>query len=233
MHDATPETIHLKDYKPFGWIIDDVHLTFRLHPTATRVISRIRFRPDYNVHHRPFFLHGEGLKHISIKVDGHKVEPLEVPGGIEVDVPEAPFNWEAEVEINPSANTALEGLYISNGMYCTQCEAEGFRKITWYPDRPDVMAKFTVRIEGNATDTPVMLSNGNGLYQETDGTQDPMPQTVIYQDPWPKPAYLFALVAGDLIEHADSFTTRSGREVSLSIWVRSGDEDKCAFGMRR
>ena len=231
MRDASPQTIYLKDYKPFGWIIDDVHLTFRLHPTATRVISRIRFRPDYDVHHRPFFLHGEELKHISIKVDGHEVEPTHVDGGIEVDVPHAPFNWEAEVEINPSANTALEGLYMSNGMYCTQCEAEGFRKITWYPDRPDVMAQFTVRIESTAEHTPVMLSNGNGLYYSQDSTQPEGPNVSIYQDPWPKPSYLFALVAGDLIAHEDKFTTMSGKEVNLAIWVRPGDEDKCAFGM--
>ncbi|SFL93791.1 aminopeptidase N [Shimia aestuarii] len=231
MPDASPQTIYLKDYKPFGWIIDDVHLTFRLHPTATRVISRIRFRPDHDVHDRPFFLHGEDLKTISIRVDGHEPTIYEQSGGITVDVPDAPFNWEAEVEINPSANTALEGLYMSNGMYCTQCEAEGFRKITWYPDRPDVMAKFTVRIESDAEHTPVMLSNGNGLYYEQDSTKTPAPNVTIYQDPWPKPAYLFALVAGDLVAHEDSFTTVSGKEVHLAIWVRPGDEHKCAFGM--
>lgn len=231
MKDAAPKTIYLKDYTPFGWIIDDVHLTFRLHPTATRVISRIRFRPDYAVHHRPFMLHGEGLKHISAKVDGHDAVITEVDGGIEVDVPHAPFNWEAEVEINPEANTALEGLYMSNGMYCTQCEAEGFRKITWYPDRPDVVAQFTVRIESDAEHTPVMLSNGNGLYYSQDNTMSLAPNVSIYQDPWPKPAYLFALVAGDLVAHEDKFTTMSGREVDLAIYVRPGDEHKCAFGM--
>lgn len=231
MKDAAPKTIYLKDYTPFGWIIDDVHLTFRLHPTATRVISRIRFRPDYDVYHRPFMLHGEGLKHISAKVDGHDAVITEVDGGIEVDVPHAPFNWEAEVEISPEANTALEGLYMSNGMYCTQCEAEGFRKITWYPDRPDVMAQFTVRIESDAEHTPVMLSNGNGLYYSQDNTISPAPNVSIYQDPWPKPAYLFALVAGDLVAHEDKFTTMSGREVDLAIYVRPGDEHKCAFGM--
>jgi len=231
MTNAAPKTIYLKDYAPFGWIIDDVHLTVRLHPTATRVISRIRVRPDYDVPSRPFMLHGEGLTHISAKVDGHDAVITEVDGGIEVDVPHAPFNWEAEVEINPEANTALEGLYMSNGMYCTQCEAEGFRKITWYPDRPDVMAQFTVRIESDADHTPVMLSNGNGLYYAQDNTQSPAPNVSIYQDPWPKPAYLFALVAGDLVAHEDKFTTMSGREVDLAIYVRPGDEHKCAFGM--
>ncbi|MGR3714667.1 MAG: aminopeptidase N [Shimia sp.] len=231
MQDAAPKTIYLKDYTPFGWIIDDVHLTFRLHPTATRVISRIRFRPNPETTDRTFFLHGEALKPISAKVDGHEVALRNVDGGIEADVPNAPFNWEAEVEINPEANTALEGLYMSGGMYCTQCEAEGFRKITWYPDRPDVMAKFTVRIESDAEHTPVMLSNGDGLFYEQDSTQTPAPNVSIYQDPWPKPAYLFALVAGDLVAHEDSFTTMSGRKVDLAIWVRPGDEHKCAFGM--
>ncbi|MGR3635059.1 MAG: aminopeptidase N, partial [Shimia sp.] len=231
MQDAAPKTIFLKDYTPFGWIIDDVHLTFRLHPSATRVISRIRFRPNPDATDRSFFLHGEALKPISAKVDGHEVALRQVDGGIEADVPDAPFNWEAEVEINPEANTALEGLYMSGGMYCTQCEAEGFRKITWYPDRPDVMAQFTVRIESDADHTPVMLSNGNGLYYHQDGTQTPAPNVSIYQDPWPKPAYLFALVAGDLVAHEDTFTTMSGRDVDLAIYVRRGDEHKCAFGM--
>ncbi|MDP5334401.1 MAG: aminopeptidase N, partial [Paracoccaceae bacterium] len=110
--------------------------------------------------------------------------------------------------------------YQSSGMYCTQCEAEGFRKITYYPDRPDVMSVFTVRIEGAE---PVKLSNGNPV-AEGEGWAE-------WHDPWPKPAYLFALVAGDLVAHADRFTTASGRDVALNIWVRPGDEDKCAFGM--
>ena len=131
------------------------------------------------------------------------------------------FVWEAEVEISPVDNTALEGLYMSNGMYCTQCEAEGFRKITFYPDRPDVMAVFSVRIEG---DLPVLLSNGNPVAQGEGWAE--------WHDPWPKPAYLFALVAGDLVAHPGAFTTMSGKDVSLNIYVRPGpDEDKCAFGM--
>ncbi|MDZ4135847.1 MAG: aminopeptidase N, partial [Paracoccaceae bacterium] len=123
---------------------------------------------------------------------------------------------DTEVEIFPATNTALEGLYMSNGMYCTQCEAEGFRKITFYPDRPDVMSVFSVRIDA---DLPVLLSNGNpsGAGQ--------------WHDPWPKPAYLFALVAGDLVAHSAAFRTVSGREVALHIWVRPGDEDKCAYAM--
>ncbi|WP_422050378.1 aminopeptidase N [Shimia sp.] len=223
MKDAAPQTIYLKDYTPFGFIVDSVALTFRLHPTATRVLSKIRFRPNPDATDSRFFLHGEQLKLISAKVDGTEITPRTVEGGIEADVPNAPFTWEAEVEINPQANTALEGLYMSNGMYCTQCEAEGFRKITYYPDRPDVMSTFDVRIEADGDNTPVMLSNGNGAESGAGFAN--------WTDPWPKPAYLFALVAGDLIAHEDSFTTMSGKPVKLAIWVRPGDEHKCAFGM--
>ncbi|WP_320177860.1 aminopeptidase N [Roseovarius pacificus] len=220
MKDAAPQTIYLSDYTPPAFLIDTVHLTFRLHPEKTRVISRIEFRPNPATQSRAFFLHGEGLTLIRASIDGQPVTPDMVQGGLRCDVPDAPFVWEAEVEIAPAQNTALEGLYMSNGMYCTQCEAEGFRKITYYPDRPDVMATFTVRIEG---DMPVMLSNGDPVEQGGGGA--------VWHDPWPKPAYLFALVAGDLVNHPGAFTTRSGREVELNIWVRPGDEGKCAFAM--
>ncbi|MGJ8610721.1 MAG: aminopeptidase N, partial [Octadecabacter sp.] len=220
MTDATPQTIYLKDYRPFAYHVDDVHLTFRLSPDATRVISRISFRPNADFP-GVFFLHGQDVKLISAKIDGVAVSPTVTPDGLTCDVPDAPFVWEAEVEIAPAANTALEGLYVSNGMYCTQCEAEGFRKITFYPDRPDVMSVFTVRVE---SDLPVMLSNGNPTARGAGWAE--------WHDPWPKPAYLFALVAGDLAAHAGSFTTMSGKDVALNIYVRPGaDEDKCAFGM--
>ncbi|MDO6520086.1 aminopeptidase N [Shimia thalassica] len=221
MRDAAPTTIFLKDYTPFGFIIDGVELTFRLAPKATRVLSRIKFRPNPDATDKRFFLHGENLTLISAAIDGKSADVRDVDGGIEADVPDAPFVWEAEVEINPQDNTALEGLYMSNGMYCTQCEAEGFRKITYYPDRPDVMAAFEVTIEGNEK---VLLSNGNPLSQSQGFAK--------WQDPWPKPAYLFALVAGDLLNHPGTFTTKSGRQVDLNIWVRPGDENKCAFGMQ-
>ena len=221
MKDSAQETIYLKDYTPFGYVIDSVALEFDLHPTATRVTSRIAFAPNPAAKDKRFFLHGEDLTLISAKIDGAEVTPRAVDGGIELDVPEGPFLWEAEVEISPETNTALEGLYMSGGMYCTQCEAEGFRKITYYPDRPDVMAVFTVRVRG---DLPVLLSNGNPVRQEAGVAE--------WHDPWPKPAYLFALVAGDLINYPGQFTTKSGKEVELNIWVRPGDEGKCAFGMQ-
>ncbi|APZ53884.1 aminopeptidase N [Salipiger abyssi] len=220
MKDASPQTIYLKDYTPFGWQVADVHLTVALAPNATRVKSRIHFVPNPNAPEQEFFLHGEELNLIRAAIDGEEVAPEITPQGLRCKVPSGPFLWESEVEIAPAENFALEGLYMSNGMYCTQCEAEGFRKITYYPDRPDVMATFTVRIEG---DEKVKLSNGN----PTDSGEG----WAEWHDPWPKPAYLFALVAGDLVNHPGEFTTRSGKTVELNIWVRPGDEDKCAFGM--
>ncbi|WP_298678227.1 aminopeptidase N [uncultured Lentibacter sp.] len=220
MSQAAPERIYLKDYKAFGWHLEEVHLTFTLDPKATKVKSRIRFVPNPDAPAQPFFLHGEGLELLSAQINGAPCTPVITPEGLTAEVPDGPFVWESEVRIRPAANTALEGLYMSNGMYCTQCEAEGFRKITYYPDRPDVMSVFTVRIEGKA---PVLLSNGNPGASGAGFAE--------WHDPWPKPAYLFALVAGDLVNHPDSFTTRSGRDVALNIWVRPGDEDKCAFGM--
>ncbi|MEQ9259251.1 MAG: aminopeptidase N [Roseovarius sp.] len=220
MRDAAPQPVHLEDYTPFGYLVEKVELTFRLAPSATRVLSRIRFTPNPAATDRRFFLHGEELRLLSARIDGAEIAPEITPQGLTCDVPDAPFTFEAEVEIDPAANTALEGLYMSNGMYCTKCEAEGFRKITYYPDRPDVMAPFTVRIEAPE---PVLLSNGNPG-QSGEGFAE-------WHDPWPKPAYLFALVAGDLVAHPGTFTTCSGREVALNVWVRPGDEGKCAFAM--
>ena len=221
MRDDAPQTIYLADYTPYGFVIDSVSLQFDLDPHITRVKSAIAFRPNPDATDRTFLLNGENLKLISAKIDGKPVTPKFTAEGLTCDVPDGPFLWEAEVEIDPTGNTALEGLYMSNGMYCTQCEAEGFRKITYYPDRPDVMAVFTVTVNGPH---PVLLSNGNPVSTDTHSAQ--------WHDPWPKPAYLFALVAGDLVAHPGSFTTKSGRDVALNLYVRPGDEDKCAFGMQ-
>ena len=220
MRDAAPDTIYLKDYTPFGFDVEKVELTFDLHPTKTRVKSRISFVPKPGAPDE-LFLDGENLTIVSSCIDGTPVHPRVTPEGLTCPVPHVPFIWEAEVEIDPENNTALEGLYMSNGMYCTQCEAQGFRKITYYPDRPDVMSVFSVEINGPH---PVLLSNGNVL-STGDGHAK-------WHDPWPKPAYLFALVAGDLVAHSDSFVTASGRNVDLNLYVRPGDEGKCAFGMQ-
>ncbi|SPJ24302.1 aminopeptidase N [Palleronia abyssalis] len=219
MKDAAPRAIRLSEYQNPAFLVQDVSLTFRLDPHATRVFSRISFRRNPEGPGGPLRLDGEGLRLIRAAIDGTEVQPKILPAGLEIDAPDA-FTWEAEVQIDPKANTALEGLYMSNGMYCTQCEAEGFRKITYYPDRPDVMAPFEVRIE---SELPVLLSNGDPV-ERGDGY-------AVWRDPWKKPAYLFALVAGDLVAHSNGFTTMEGREVALNIWVRPGDEDRCAYAM--
>jgi aminopeptidase N len=227
MKDAAPQPIHLADYRPPSHLVEEVRLTFKLQPKGTRVLSTIRFRANpEGLEDGNLRLDGEGLRLISCSIDGQALSAFDyllTPEGLTVPaerLPEGAFTWEAEVEIDPEENTALEGLYTSNAMFCTQCEAEGFRKITFYPDRPDVMAPFTVRIE---SDLPVLLSNGNPV-ASGDGWAE-------WHDPWPKPAYLFALVAGELVAHSDRFTTMSGREVALNIWVRPGDEGKCAYAM--
>ena len=211
-----PRSVHLSQYQPFSHRVEKVELTFRLHPTATRVIAALHLVPEPG--QREIRLHGEGLRLIACAVDGQAVAALPDETGLTLhDLPERAFVLSTEVEISPQTNTALEGLYMSNGMYCTQCEAEGFRKITFYPDRPDVMSRFQVKID---SDLPVLLSNGN-----------PGEMRGQWDDPWPKPAYLFALVAGDLVAHSDQFTTMSGRKVALNIWVRKGDETLCAYAM--
>jgi aminopeptidase N len=221
---ADPRTVYLADYQPYPYLLDQVSLTFRLDPQATRVLARLAFSPNPARRGRhDLRLDGEQLVLRQARIDGRDIACAVDDEGLTIaahDLPSGPFVLETEVQINPAANTALEGLYMSKGMYCTQCEAQGFRKITYYPDRPDVMARFDVRIEG---DMPVLLSNGNPTGQGTGWAE--------WHDPWPKPAYLFALVAGDLIAHPGSFTTRSGREVALNIWVRPGDETRCVWGM--
>lgn len=193
-------TIRLADYTPYPFTLERVTLRVRLAPRATRVSARLELAPQ--VDGAALVLDGEMLHLISVAIDGAPLGPNDyrvTPTGLTIypaALPDGPFSLETDVEIVPEANTALEGLYMSNGMYCTQCEAEGFRKITYYPDRPDVMAPFRVRIEG---DLPVLLSNGNPIASG--------PGWAEWDDPWPKPAYLFALVAGDLVAHSDSFTT--------------------------
>ena len=221
---AAPQPVFLKDYQPFTHRITQVELTFRLAPKATRVLARLHIAPNLA---RPgqhdLRLDGEGLKLLSCSVDGRAVPALPDATGLTLaagDLPEGAFVLETEVEIAPEGNYAFEGLYMSGGIYCTQCEAQGFRHITFYPDRPDVMAPFRVRVEAAM---PVLLSNGNP------GASGP--GWAEWDDPWPKPAYLFALVAGDLVAHRDTFTTASGRKVDLAIWVRKGDETRCGYAM--
>ena len=224
-----PPLIRLEDYRPPAYLLDRVELVFALSPGATRVRARLHLAPNpARAGEGPLDLRLDGrlLKLLSATIDGAPVPANALSldeEGLTVEathVPQAPFVWEAETGIAPEGNTALEGLYMSKGMYCTQCEAQGFRKITFYPDRPDVMARFRVRVEGDA---PVLLSNGNLIASGAGWAE--------WEDPFPKPSYLFALVAGDLRAVEDRFTTRSGREVLLQIWVRPGDEDRCGYAM--
>ncbi|MBA4351812.1 MAG: aminopeptidase N, partial [Rhodobacter sp.] len=184
-------------------------------------------------------LDGEKLRLLSLRLNGAPLDLTPDETGLTIPaalLPDGPFTLETEVEIDPEGNTALEGLYMSGGMYCTQCEAEGFRKITFYPDRPDVMAPFRVRVEA-PLEIPILLSNGNPVAEGDDGEIDygffgGNAHFAEWHDPWPKPAYLFALVAGDLTAHRRHFRRGSdGLEIALNIWVRPGDEDRCAYAM--
>ena len=221
---SDPRTIRLAEYQPFTHQVHKAELTFQLSPTATRVRARLHMaaNPARPGRH-DLRLDGEGLALQGCWIDGQAVQATPDSTGLTLAaglLPDTAFVLETEVEIAPAGNTALEGLYMSNGMYCTQCEAEGFRKITFYPDRPDVMAPFHVRVEA---DLPVLLSNGNPVGQGAGWAE--------WDDPWPKPAYLFALVAGDLVAHRGAFTTMTGQDVALNIWVRPGDQDDCAYAM--
>ena len=227
---STPETIYLKDYQPHPYKIEKVDLTFELDPSATRVKSELKISAR-KFNGEPLRLVGENLKLESISIDGTALTTDEYvmnESGITISKTSASFTLVTEVTIAPDQNSALEGLYISSNNFCTQCEAEGFRKITYYIDRPDNMAVFTTTIIAT-DDYPVLLSNGNCIEE---GKLEDGRHMARWHDPHPKPSYLFALVSGDLIKIADQFTTMSGREVALEIYVELGNEDKCDHAMQ-
>ena len=223
------------DYLPPAFLIDTVDLHFALDPAATVIRSRLSLRrnPAAADPAEPLHLDGEALELVAIRLDGealganrYSLRPdgtLLIPG-----LPDQAV-LEIETRVAPERNSELSGLYTSGGAFFTQCEAQGFRRITYFPDRPDVMARFTTTIEADRATSPVLLSNGN-----PDGAGE-LPGGRHYArwvDPHPKPSYLFALVAGGLVAVRDQFTTRSGRSVALAIWVRPGDEDRCEHAMR-
>ncbi|MFO7594253.1 MAG: aminopeptidase N [Pseudomonadota bacterium] len=226
---TSPQTVYLKDYTPPPYRIESLELRFALDESATEVTARMKLRASEGA--VPLRLDGQELELLAIRIDG------EEPGKDEYSIdeesltlhrPPEQFELELVTRINPSANTALEGLYTSSGNFCTQCEAEGFRKITYYPDRPDVMTVFTTTIVADKAKYPVLLSNGNPIER---GELDNGKHFVTWHDPHPKPCYLFALVAGDLACIEDSFTTMSGREVLLQLYVQHGNEDRTAHAM--
>lgn len=223
-----PKTVYLKDYQSPRYLIEDVYLTFKIFEEKTIVLSKIRFRKNHEGN-EPLILNGEHLFLKAVAIDGNPVSHYQLDDkSLTIPAPGDQFVLETEVEIDPAANTALEGLYKSGGNWCTQCEAEGFRKITYFPDRPDVMTIFTTQIEADKKICPVLLSNGN-LTKE--GELPDGSHYTVWHDPFPKPCYLFALVAGDLVYIQDHFRTMTGRNVDLRIYVRSGDEGQCQHAM--
>ncbi|NYT71658.1 aminopeptidase N [Halomonas sp. QX-2] len=229
---SDPQPVYLSDYQPPAYRVTHTELTFDLDPAATRVKARllIERHPEADAN-APLVLNGEHLKLISLAIDATPLDAAAYELDDEVlriaQVPER-FVLESEVEIAPRENTALEGLYQSNGMYCTQCEAEGFRRITFYPDRPDVMATFKVTVIGDQQQEPILLANGNPIER---GELESGRHFVTWEDPHPKPCYLFALVAGNLHSVEDHFTTMSGRDVTLQIWVEKENLDKTKHAM--
>jgi aminopeptidase N len=229
-----PQSVRLADYRPPAYLIDTVDLVFDLGEEDTRAKSRLRIRRNPAAAERSAALHldGEALELVSLALDGEPLGAnryqLPAEGGLILpDVPDA-FTLDVETRIAPYSNTALSGLYVSGGNFCTQCEPEGFRRITYFIDRPDVMARYTTTITAEKQRYPVLLANGNPVERGDIGGRRHWAKWV---DPHPKPSYLFALVAGDLVAVEDRFTTRSGKEVALAIWVRRGDEDKCGHAM--
>ena len=233
MRDAQAQTIHRKDYRPSAYLIEHTELSFDLQDGYTDVHSRLSMRrnPQADGSDEVLVLDGICLETLRVAIDGEELsesqyriadEQLIING-----LPDA-FSFECITRIDPDSNDALEGLYRSSGMYCTQCEAEGFRRITWYLDRPDVLSVFTVTIRADADRYPVLLSNGNRV---SEVKEDNNRLCSVWHDPWPKPSYLFALVAGDLQSLDDRFVTASGKTVDLHIFVEPKDLDKCDHAM--
>ncbi len=226
--------VRLEDYKPTDYRIDTVALDVRLHPESTRIKSRLRIAPrEGTAPGTPLILDGDDLTLEGLSLDGMAL--LDTAYSASRDrltlhaPPDRPFDLEIVTKTNPSANTKLMGLYRTDGNYCTQCEAEGFRRITYFLDRPDVLSVYTTRLEARRSDAPVLLGNGNCVETgKIDGTDR---HYAIWHDPFPKPSYLFAMVGGDLGHLSDTFTTRSGRDVALKIYVEHGKEDRAVFAM--
>src|SRR5215213_3627357 len=234
MRTEQARSVRLKDYRPPDWLVETVHLDILLHPTATKVRSSLQLKPNPATGApAPLVLDGDGLNLVSVSIDGEELPPERYATGSDTlstaQPPQQSFRLEIETLLDPTNNTQLMGLYRSGKTYCTQCEAEGFRRITYFPDRPDVMAVYTTRIEAEKSDAPVLLANGN-LIEHGD-----IPNTdrhfVVWHDPFPKPSYLFAMVGGTLGCIEDTFHTLSGRKVALRIYVEPGKEPRASYAM--
>ena len=233
MRTEEPRPVRLKEYRPPDWLIETVDLDVSLDPTATTVRAKLKLKPNGAGAPAPLMLDGEELKLRSLALDGRPLPEgsfLVTPERLTIaQPPNRPFELTIETVVDPTNNTQLMGLYRAGATYCTQCEAEGFRRITYFLDRPDVMAVYTTRIEADKTEAPILLANGN-LTAEGD-----VPGTgrhfAIWHDPYPKPSYLFALVGGELACVSDTFTTMSGRNVALRIYVEPGREERSLYAM--
>ena len=233
MRTEEPRPVRLEDYRPPDWRIETVALDVALHPTATIVRAKLSLSSNGAGAPAPLVLDGDELTLRSIRLDDKPLPPdsfVATPDRLTIaQAPQRPFELEIETVIDPTSNTKLMGLYRAGSTYCTQCEAEGFRRITYFLDRPDVMAVYTTRIEADKDQAPVLLSNGNLVAQgDIPGTSR---HFAVWHDPFPKPSYLFALVGGNLACVKDSFTTMSGRNVTLAIYVEPGKEDRCNYAM--
>ncbi|MFL5169806.1 MAG: aminopeptidase N [Microvirga sp.] len=234
MRTETPQIVRLEDYRPSDFLIDRVELDIRLHPTETRILATLAIRPNPKGRKEaPLELDGDELRLVALSVDGRAASAADyaaTPQSLTIPRPPArPFTLTIETAVNPSANTKLMGLYRSGGVYCTQCEAEGFRRITYFLDRPDVLAVYTTRLEGDRDTEPLLLGNGNPV--EAGGVAGTNRHYAVWHDPFPKPSYLFAIVGGALGTVAKTFTTTSGRNVEIAVHVEPGKESRADYAL--
>jgi len=231
MRTDTPQTIYRKDYTPPSFWVDTVEMGFDLDPEATHVATRMTMRRNPDSPNKNLVLVGESLRLEQLRLNGKPLNKRQYAlgrGTLEIFNPPDKVTLEIETVTHPNMNTSLMGLYVSNGNFFTQCEAEGFRKITYFPDRPDVMAKYTVMLRADKEKYPVLLSNGNLIEQGDIGDGR---HYAVWEDPFKKPSYLFALVAGKLVCQEETYKLNSGREVLLQVWVEEGNLDKTQHAM--
>ncbi len=228
---CSPTIVRRQDYRPPDWLVPNIDLDFSLDPVRTIVRARLSVTRSGG-HDRPLRLDGDELTLIEVKIDGRPLRPGEWiidQGALVLQLPGTAHQVETLVELAPEHNSKLMGLYASGGLLCTQCEAEGFRRITFFPDRPDILSRYSVRLEADKARYPILLSNGDPVGR---GELPEGRHWAEWSDPFPKPCYLFALVAGDLACNSDSFITTSGREVKLGIWVKESDLPRTGHAMQ-
>ena len=227
------QPVRLQDYRAPDFLIDSVEMDISLDRRATRVVTTLSLRPNPEGRAEATLrLDGDELELVDLRLDGEALERSAYEASaselIVANPPRRPFTLQIETRLDPAANTKLMGLYRSGSAYCTQCEAEGFRRIAYFLDRPDVLSVYRVRLEADKAEAPVLLANGN---LEAKGDAGPGRHFAVWRDPFKKPCYLFAVVAGDLARVGDEFVTASGRRVELGVYVEPGRESRAAYAM--